>query len=206
MNLYIPSELDWREVGLILRPDGDLIRGQPVRFTVVKAQGHSATLNLRIPHWTSGPAVLTLNGKALKSPGTPSTYVSLQREWEQGDVLALTLPAALRLEQAKDDPSMVSVFWGPLLLAGELGRESMPNDLADKDAHSKMPPAAVPDIVSTSAHPADWLKPIDGAALAFQVHDASPATGLILRPLLEVHHQRYSVYWRLEQRSTEAKH
>jgi hypothetical protein len=123
-----------------------------------------------------------------------------------GDVLALTLPAALRLEQAKDDPSMVSVFWGPLLLAGKLGRESMPNDLADKDAPLTMPPTVVLNLVSASAHPAEWLKPIDGPTLAFQVHDAGPATGLILRPLVEVHHQRYSVYWRLEQRSTEAKH
>jgi uncharacterized protein len=205
VNLYIPSELDWRELGLILRQEGDMTRGEPVRFTVVKAGGQSATLNLRIPHWISEPAMLTLNGRPLEGDGKPSTYVSLQREWEQGDVLVLTLPAALRLEQAKDDPSMVSVFWGPLLLAGELGRESMPNDFADKDAHLKMPPAAVPDIASTSAHPLDWLTPIEGAALAFRVHDAGPATGLIFRPLFEVHHQRYSVYWRLEQSSTGAK-
>jgi uncharacterized protein len=82
----------------------------------------------------------------------------------------------------------------------------MPNDFADKDAHLKLPPADVPAIVSTSAHPADWLTSIEGAALAFQAHDAGPATGLILRPLLEVHHQRYSVYWMLEQSSTGAKH
>ena len=42
-----------------------------------------------------------------------------------------------------------SIFFGPVLLAGALGRDKMPNDFADKDAYLKMPPAAVPDIVST---------------------------------------------------------
>jgi uncharacterized protein len=202
VNLYIPSELDWRETGLILRQEGDMTRGEPVRFTVVKAGSQPATLNLRIPHWISGPAALTLNGQQLEADGKPSTYASLRREWEPGDVLLLTLPAALRLEQAKDNPSMVSVFWGPLLLAGELGRESMPKDFADKDAHLNMPPAAVPDIVSSSAYPVDWLQPLEGPTLAFRAHHAGPATGITFRPLFRVHHQRYSVYWKLAENRT----
>jgi uncharacterized protein len=195
VNLYIPSELDWQETGLILRQEGDMTRGEPIHFTVVKGGGQTVTLNLRIPHWISQPAVLTLNGQPIEVDGKPSTYVSLRREWEQGDVLVLTLPAALRLEQAQDDSSMISVFWGPLLLAGELGRENMPDDFADKDAHLKLPPAVVPGIVSASAHPAEWLQPIEGARLAFRAHDAGPATGITFGPLFEVHHQRYSVYW-----------
>ena len=37
VNLYIPSELDWREAGLVVRQEGDITRGEPVRFTIVKA-------------------------------------------------------------------------------------------------------------------------------------------------------------------------
>jgi hypothetical protein len=33
--------------------------------------------------------------------------------------------------------------------------------------------------------------------LAFKAHNAGAADGIIFRPLYEVHHQRYSVYWRL---------
>lgn len=198
VNLYIPSELDWREAGLVVRQEGDITRGEPVRFTIVKASGQSSTLNFRIPHWISKPAVMTLNGKVRERAGKPSTFVSLKRKWKQGDVVTLTLPAALRLERAKDNPAMVSVFFGPVLLAGELGRENMPkNDRGDKDAYRKLPSEAVPDIVSAGKGPADWLKPIKGATLAFAVHDAGPANGILFRPLYEVHHQRYSVYWRI---------
>ncbi len=196
VNLYIPSELDWHEAGLVLRQEGDITRGEPVRFTVVRAGRESSAVNFRIPHWISGPAVLTLNGKVKERAGKPSTYVSLKRKWKQGDVITLTLPSALRLERAKDNPSMVSVFFGPVLLAGELGREKMPDrDQGDRDAYMKLPAVAVPEIAGASTNPADWLQPIQGTALAFKAHDAGAADGIVFRPLYEVHHQRYSVYW-----------
>jgi DUF1680 family protein len=202
VNLYIPSELDWREAGLVVRQEGDITRGEPVRFTVVKAGKQTSTLNFRIPHWISKPAVLTLNGKVKERAAKPSTYLSLERKWKEGDVITVTLPAALRLERAKDNPAMLSVFFGPVLLAGELGRENMPNDRADKDAYVKMPAVAVPEIDSVSANPADWLQPVQGAALAFKAHDAGAANGTVFRPLYEVHHQRYSVYWQWRETSS----
>jgi uncharacterized protein len=198
VNLYIPSELDWHEVGLVIRQEGDITRGEPVRFTVVKASGEkSSSVNFRIPSWISQPAVLTVNGKVVKKTDKPSTYVTLKRIWKQGDVITLSLPASLRLEHAKDNPSMVSVFYGPVLLAGELGSGNMPDDFADKDAYLKIPAVTVPEIVNSSANPADWLKPIAGETTAFRANGAGPVDGIVFRPLYEVHHQRYSVYWRI---------
>ena len=199
VNLYIPSELDWRRTGMVLRQEGDITRGEPARFRVVKTAARPITLKFRIPSWISKPAVVTVNDKVEENAARPSTYVSLERNWRAGDVIVLSLPASLRLEQAKDDPSMVSVFFGPVLLAGELGREKMPNDVADRDAYLKIPPAAVPDISSSSRNPADWLRPIPNEKVAFATHDAGLANGITFRPLCDVHHQRYSVYWRLRE-------
>jgi hypothetical protein len=56
---------------------------------------------------------------------------------------------------------------------------------------------AVPDVVSTSDDPADWLDPLPGDPSAFRLKDAGPANGIVVRPLFDLHHQRYSVYWRL---------
>ena len=87
------------------------------------------------------------------------------------------------------------MFFGPVLLAGELGRENMPKDRGDKDAYLKMPAVAVPEIKSASGNPADWLEPVTGAPLVFKAHGVGPADGIIFRPLYDLHHQRYSVYW-----------
>ena len=198
VNLYIPSELSWREAGMVLRQQGDITRGEPVRLTVVKPGAHAVTLNLRIPAWIAKPVTVRINGKPHGVDARPTSYLSLKRRWKAGDVIELALPAGLRLEQARDVPSMVSLFHGPVLLAGELGKDNMPDsDVGDKDAFLKLAAAPVPDIVSTSSNPADWLAPIPGDPLAFKIKNAGPANGIVVRPLFDLHHQRYSVYWQL---------
>lgn len=197
VNLYIPSELDWKQAGMKLRQEGDITREQPVTFTVLTAGNQPATLKLRLPGWLSKPATVAINGKVEANAGVAGAYVSLERTWQAGDVVTITLPPSLRLETAKDDASMVAVFFGPLLLAGELGRENMPRDVGDKDAYLRLPPAAVPEIANASLNPADWLKAVPGEKAAFVTHDAGAADGIQFRPLHEVHHQRYSVYWKI---------
>jgi DUF1680 family protein len=198
VNLYIPSELNWREAGMVLRQQGDILRGDPVRFTVVKPGAHAVTLNLRIPAWVAKPATVRINGKPQRVDARTASYLSFRRQWKAGDVIDLALPAGLRLEQARDDASMVALFHGPVLLAGELGRDNMPaSDVGDKDAYLKIAPAPVPAIASTSGNPADWLAPLPGDPSAFTFKDAGPASGIVVRPLFDVHHQRYSVYWRV---------
>ena len=185
---------------MVLRQEGDITRGEPVRFTVVNAGIKSVSLKFRIPSWISKPATITVNDKVEENAGKPSSYVTLERSWKKGDVIVLTLPASLRLEKAKDDSSMVSIFFGPVLLAGEHGRENMPdNDRADKDAYLNIPAVAIPGIVSSSNNPGDWLKPITNEKLGFTMHDVGPADGIVFRPLYEVHHQRYSIYWKVRE-------
>jgi DUF1680 family protein len=198
VNLYIPSELSWREAGMSLRQQGDITRGDPVRLTVVKPGANAVTLNLRIPAWVAKPVTVKINQKPQAVDAKPASYISLRRHWKAGDVIELALPAGLRLEQARDVSSMVSIFHGPVLLAGELGKDNMPaSDVGDKNAFLKIAAAPVPDIVSTSSNPADWLAPIPGDPSAFKFKDAGPANGIVVRPLFDLHHQRYSVYWHL---------
>jgi DUF1680 family protein len=196
VNLYIPSEVTWEATGLTIQQEGNAVAGEPVRITIAKGgDATQATLNLRIPFWVSGAPVMTVNGVAQEQSMGASTYVSLGRPWKVGDVVTLKLPASLRLERAKDVSSTVSVFYGPILLAGELGSANMPNDFADKDAHLGVAAATVPPIANSSSNPADWLQPVADAPFTFRVHDAGPANGITFRPLYQVHHQRYSVYW-----------
>lgn len=198
VNLYIPSALDWSTQGLAIKQEGFPPLTDTVRLTIVRADRPvETTLHLRVPGWLSGPVALSINGRPQPATATPSGYLAVKRVWRTGDVVALTLPSALRLERAKDVPTLVSVFYGPVLLAGRLGNDGMPGDFADKDAYLKLPPAPVPAIVTPSANPADWLTLADASTLTFKAHDAGPASGLVFQPLYAVHHERYSVYWEL---------
>ena len=199
VNLYIPSALDWSAQGLAIKQEGFPPFTDTVRLTIVRAaRAAETTLHLRVPGWLSGPVALSINGRPQPATATPSSYLAVKRVWQTGDVVTLTLPSALRLERAKDSPSTVSVFYGPVLLAGRLGKDGMPaGDFADKDAYLQFPPAPVPAIVNPSVNPADWLTLADAATLTFKAHDAGLASGLVFQPLYAVHHERYSVYWEL---------
>jgi DUF1680 family protein len=195
-NLYVPCEIDWRDAGWRIRIDGDIARGQPIRFTVEKPASGKAALSFRIPGWTAGTPVLKVNGREVTGVTLTPGYLTVRRRWRAGDEIHLGLPVALRIERARDDPSMISLFHGPVLLAGELGSKDMPPDFAGKDSHLKLPGVPVPEIASDSADPSRWLRSVTGSQLTFVAHDAGPATGIVFRPLHDVGHQRFSVYWR----------
>jgi DUF1680 family protein len=195
INLYIPSEMTWDTTGLTVHQVGNAAAGEAVTISIVKGTANTqATIRLRIPSWVSGAPSISVNGASLPQSVSPGSYVTISRGWSTGDAVTLTLPAALRLEHAQDVSSMVAVFYGPILLAGELGTANMPNDYADKDAYLSTAPVSVATIAG-STNPADWMQPVANTPLAFKTQNAGAASGITFRPLYDVHHERYSVYW-----------
>ena len=49
----------------------------------------------------------------------PGTYLGLNRRWSAGDRIEVEMPFGFRIEQAIDDPSIQSVYYGPILLAAQ---------------------------------------------------------------------------------------
>ena len=46
----------------------------------------------------------------------PGSYLTLRRDWRRGDRIPVSAPYRLRVERASDDPSVQSLFHGPVLL------------------------------------------------------------------------------------------
>ena len=117
VNLFMGSTLDWAEKGVALTqetifPDEDTVRislacERPVRFT----------LKLRHPAWCEAPEVL-LNGGRLEFTSTPSSYLTIDREWRSGDSLVVRLPMTLRVEPLPHSQDKTgALMFGPTLLA-----------------------------------------------------------------------------------------
>ena len=70
-------------------------------------------LYLRIPGWADNP-VLTVNGVNVNVSATPGSYIKLENKWKQGDVVAITLPMKLMIQQWAKNKNSVSVNYGPL--------------------------------------------------------------------------------------------
>ena len=66
-----------------------------VKITVSLPGPDAFTLHLRIPAWAAG-ATATVNGSAVSMGAVSQGYLPINRTWQNGDVVQLTLPMAIR--------------------------------------------------------------------------------------------------------------
>ncbi len=81
-------------------------------------------MKVRYPSWATSGIHLTLNGQKIDAVGTAGTYITIRREWRDGDVLAMSLPMTLHIEPLPH-ATQVAILYGPIVLVGELGRNGM---------------------------------------------------------------------------------
>jgi uncharacterized protein len=168
LNQYIASTLNWSALGVTLRQDTTYPEAPSTRLTVTGSGAF--TLKLRIPSWTSSPALL-VNGASAGVALTPGTFATLNRTWASGDVVDLTLPMALNREATPDNASVQAVRIGPIVLAGGYGTNNL----------TTMPTLTPASIAATST-------PLQ--------YTATASTGAVtLIPFYKMHGQRYTVYW-----------
>jgi uncharacterized protein len=120
VNLYIPATLDLVSPKIGLKLETEYPFADEVTLTVTRsgAVGPSA-ISLRIPEWCETMSA-SINDSAV-TPRVTDGYLRLHRTWKQGDVIRLVLARRLWIEPAADDPDTVALFYGPLVLAGDLG-------------------------------------------------------------------------------------
>lgn len=132
------------------------------------------------------------------NPVTAGNYLALEREWRDGDTIELRLPMSLRVRPAMDDAKLVSFFYGPVLLAGALGTQDMPasdTTTSPQGFHNRpVPPVPMLASIAPTAMRAVMDRPLHFAAPL--VGGTNQTRSVEFIPFYELHHQRYSLYWR----------
>lgn len=124
---YISSSVNWNSAQISLRQDVDDVLSLDQRLKVKikvssKEDSGTATLNFRIPSWTSANGLkASLNGSPVSVPN-PGSFLSITRSWSEGDEIALEFPLGIRTEVIQDDrpqfASLQAILYGPYLLVG----------------------------------------------------------------------------------------
>ncbi|MGW1780647.1 beta-L-arabinofuranosidase domain-containing protein, partial [Streptomyces sp. NPDC002143] len=112
-----PSTLTWAEKGVTVTQTTDY----PVeQGTTLTFGGSSAAfgLKLRVPSWATAGFRVTVNGSAVSGTPVAGSYFTVSRTWQSGDVVRIAVPFRLRVEKALDDPSLQTLFYGPVNLVG----------------------------------------------------------------------------------------
>jgi len=92
---------------------------ESIRFTIQTPENVTFPLYLRIPSWCD-KAELSINGKKWNGKLPAGQYARLNREWKNGDEIALSLPMQLRMRQWQVNKNSVSMDYGPLTLSLEI--------------------------------------------------------------------------------------
>jgi DUF1680 family protein len=115
VNLYIPSTLTWAEKRLVVTQTTNF-PFEGASTLVVNGSGR-LDVKLRVPAWIRKGYEVKVNGQVQRLDAKPGTYVTLSRQWRDGDRIDVSMPLSFRTERTIDNPAVQSVFYGPTLLA-----------------------------------------------------------------------------------------
>lgn len=197
INQFIASEIYWPAKKMRIAQNTRFPNEQHSEWKISCEHPVKATLSLRHPQWAGEGFNVEVNGKST-GHSEPGTYLKLSRTWHNGDVITAKLPMNLRLEAMHDDPSLKSVLYGPLVLAGLLGREGMPDTApyAGNDAlqYKAVPDPSVPSLAITGENLSKSFQ--QHAPLEFICRSSESDRLIHFVPLVAITRDRYSVYWR----------
>jgi DUF1680 family protein len=199
VNLYLASQLRWREKGLTIRQETRFPQSNHVRMEIGCARAVRATLKLRHPYWSTPAMAVRLNGKTI-DPGTPGTWLELTRRWRDGDVIEIELRTPLRIERMAHHPSKLAILAGPTVLAAVLGDAGMsppiPYAGANQYQWEHVPdPVTIPKLAVEGRPVEEWVRPDPVRPLVWHTHGAGRPADVTLVPFHRVAHERYLVYF-----------
>jgi hypothetical protein len=199
VNLFIASELTWPEKNVSVRQETKFPESDTSTLKIKTAKPVSLALKIRHPAWAADGLKISVNGKAQKITSTPGSYVTLQREWRNGDTVKIQLSMKLHAEFLPGSTNEIALLYGPIALAGELGTNGMPANLYARGQGdlNRVPTPAVPSLVTTPDSLVSHVKAVRGKPLTFRTKGIGQPQEVTLIPFYETHHERYSVYWKL---------
>ncbi|GAA5483147.1 hypothetical protein [Haloferula sargassicola] len=169
VNLFVPSTLDWQEMGVTLSQATNFPFEDTATLTL--KGGGAFRIHVRVPEWTSEGFRIRINGEERHTDALPGSYVTLDRDWHDGDRIEIKIPMSFHLMPLMDQPNIASIFFGPVLLAAEeSGARSTWRSVA----------LAMDDLGKSITG--------DPSTLHFQVGDTR------LKPFFEFYDQFHSVY------------
>ncbi len=215
VNLFVASELNWKEKGITLRQETNFPYAETSRITITqttKRSNDQTTIMVRYPGWvTPGQFSVKVNGKPVAITSGPSSYVTIDRKWKKGDVIDITFPMHNSIKYLPNVPQYIALMHGPILLGMKTGTEDLAHLVADDSRFGqyaggkKLPINEAPILINDNIDEiANQLHPVAGEPLHFTLTTRMVNPPLpsgegsgerLLQPFFEIHDSRYMIYW-----------
>lgn len=186
VSQFIASELNWKEKGLKVTQKTNYPDEQGTALEIATDAPVKLTINIRYPSWAVNGFEIAVNGRKEQLKNDPGSFIPLTRKWKNGDRIEVKIPFELRLESMPDDSLRVAVFYGPVVLAGELGPVEDPSALDS---------LYMPVLMTTDREPANWMKPVDNSINTFRTDSTGRPRDVQMKPFYKTYNERYSIFW-----------
>jgi DUF1680 family protein len=202
VNQFIASELDWKEQKFGLRQETSFPTEQGTTLHIKVAAPQRRTIHVRIPGWVDDGGSVRVNGRELEAFAQPGSYLSLTREWRDGDKVEVSLPMRLHAEPLPGDPTLRAALYGPLVLAADLGPGPQEGSLKIGAYDTGPKKGELGDPAQDPAAPAgdvvDWIEVVSAKDLTFKSRTKAE---LPVKPMYHVTDEKYAVYWGTEKKT-----
>ncbi len=200
VNLFLASQLNWKERGIVMRQETAFPYGETSEITVAKGKG-AFTMKIRKPSWCDQFEVkgIGFDVQSYEQDG----FVCISRKWKKGDKLHISMPMHASIKRMPNVPQYVAIMYGPILLGMKTGTEDLRSLIADDSRFGqysggrKLPLDKAPILMPASIDDiAKDLKPVAGRPLHFTLSTKMKnAIEGELQPFFEIHDSRYMMYW-----------
>lgn len=177
VNLFVASELNWREKGITLKQETTFPYGETSKITIQEVRGKKSEVRMlvRYPGWVEpGAFSVKVNGKPIDIITGPSSYVTIDRQWKKGDVIEVTFPMHNSIKYLPNVPQYIALMHGPILLGMKTGTEDLAHLVADDSRFGqyaggkKLPINEAPILINDHIDLiASQITPIEGKPLHF---------------------------------------
>ncbi|MFN8206990.1 MAG: glycoside hydrolase family 127 protein [Bacteroidales bacterium] len=183
VNLFIPSELNWKERSSRVRIETKFPENNQVTISFSMQKSKKFPLYIRSPKWANKGVKVLVNGAEIKAePGTDG-YLVINRKWSDKDKAELILTMDLYTESIPDNKNRIAFLYGPVVLAAQLG-DSMPD-----------PVYGTPVLLTDNRNIHDWMLPVANNPLEFKMSGVGKPFDAAFKPFYKTYDQYYSVYF-----------
>ncbi len=79
VNLFIASEVNWKDKGLVVRQETRFPEADSIRLTITAARPVRLALRIRRPGWAMAGMGVTVNGQAAEAAARAGSYAVIDR-------------------------------------------------------------------------------------------------------------------------------
>jgi len=207
VNLFIASQLNWKEHGAVITQETRFPYEQGTKLTISLPEGQTETFSLfiRHPEWVADSSfVVAVNGVPDTTVTVSQSYLEINRAWKNGDSVTIQLPMKIGYEVLPNYTNYIALTYGPILLGAKTNTENLVGLLAGEGRMEHVASGAyqtltsAPILIGTRTSLPDSVEMVSADSLTFAVngfYNNQKFNSLRLQPFYTIHDARYMMYW-----------